>query len=130
MGDAKNNRHRKCRCRRPGADRWGTVDTGAMCCQVGIPPALKLVPLGDGLTITARHPVRIGGVWKRPHELQEPSVEHCGCVYNLVLEGNRVLLVNGIECVTFGHGITEGVAAHSYYVTQRVVEDLASLPGW
>jgi len=91
----------------------------------------KLAALEGGLTITGRHPVRVGGVWRRPCDLTEDFVEHEGWIYNFVLEGAlRVVLVEGWECVTFGHGLTADVAAHSYYGTDAVIKDLAVLPGW
>jgi hypothetical protein len=36
-------------------------------------------------------------------------------------------LVNNVECVTLGHGFKEDVVRHSYYGTQRVIQDLRRL---
>ena len=51
-------------------------------------------------------------------------------MYNVVLDRCHVLLVDGVECVTLGHGLEGGVVGHPYYGTSRVLRDLAVLPGW
>merc|ERR1712224_284740 len=53
-----------------------------------------------------------------------------GRVYSFVLDRCHVLLVNSIECATWGHGIKEPVVQHPFYGTTRVVQNLMSLPGW
>eukprot|EP00811_Abedinium_folium_P002326 NODE_12131_length_1244_cov_3.585497.p1 GENE.NODE_12131_length_1244_cov_3.585497~~NODE_12131_length_1244_cov_3.585497.p1 ORF type:complete len:217 (-),score=62.77 NODE_12131_length_1244_cov_3.585497:237-887(-) len=98
--------------------------------------AKPLVQLPGGLTITPRHPVRVAaGIWRRAEEiegaLQAPSTVQCaGFVYNFVLDRSHVLLVNGLECVTWGHGIEGELISHAYYGSNRIVEDLAAMPGW
>ena len=92
--------------------------------------AAPLVCLGGGLVLTPRHPVRVGGVWRRPAELTDARVGHDGAVFNLVLEGGHVLLVDGVEAVTWGHGLQGDVVGHPFYGTSRIVESLAAMPGW
>jgi hypothetical protein len=104
--------------------------------------------------ITAWHPLRrrvVGGVgdgggggsddWHFPASLAPLQRRTCAEVYNLVLDSKHIVLINGFECVTLGHGFkdaptsaavaaAEPVLTHTYYGTQRVVDDLRRLPGW
>jgi hypothetical protein len=79
--------------------------------------------MGD-LEITAKHPIRVDGKWTLP--VGEPAT---GTVTNFVLDRCHVLMVNGVECVTLGHGLTEPGVAHPYY-GGLILRDLAELPGW
>ena len=56
----------------------------------------------------------------------------CAHVYNLVLEGtdDHVPLVNGVGCVSLGHGLTGAVVGHDYYGSAAVLRDLSEQPGW
>lgn len=54
-----------------------------------------------------------------------------GRVYNLVLDGGHVVVVDGVEAVTLGHGMEDDdVVRHPYFGTERVVRELQALPGW
>lgn len=88
---------------------------------------------GSGLQITARHPVRVDGVWILPGQMPDGKLAPTGassCVYNLVLSHSHVLLVNGVECVTWGHGMRDAVVAHPYFGSDHVLADLAGMAGW
>lgn len=93
----------------------------------------------SGLEITGKHPVRIQGVWQQPSKIPGATTIPtgvAGCVYNVVLDSNHVLLVNGVECITWGHNFTatdsgdNKAVAHPYYGSQQVVKDLAKMSGW
>ena len=72
-----------------------------------------------------------GEGWAFPAEVGTPSVRPCAHVYNFVLEGSdRVLRVNGVGCVTLGHGLEGAVGGHAYYGTAAVLRDLQRRPGW
>jgi hypothetical protein len=91
----------------------------------------------SGLKITKNHPIRINAQWCLPKDMlngndvvfvESKEEEE---VYNLVLERRDVLLeVNGIECVTFGHGFETEVVYDSFYGTEKVLDTIAVLPGW
>ena len=51
-------------------------------------------------------------------------------MYNLVLDRNHVPLVNGVGCVSLGHGIEHDPVARHAYWGAAVLADLAALPGW
>ncbi|CAE8597663.1 unnamed protein product [Polarella glacialis] len=95
-------------------------------------PAQLLVTLPEGLTITRQHPVRIDGVWMRPCNVPGrcyvPTAS--GMVYNFVLDRCHVLVVDGVECATWGHGLQGNVIGHPFFGTDRVVHGLSSLEGW
>jgi hypothetical protein len=40
-----------------------------------------------------------------------------GFVYNFVLDKSHIVLVDGVECVTWGHELTEEGVQHAYYGT-------------
>lgn len=86
----------------------------------------------QGLTITEKHPIRLGGQWVLPKNVPSGirTFNLSGYVYCFVLEHTHVAMVNGIECVTWGHNLKGEVVEHEYYGTQKVVEDLMKMDGW
>ena len=66
--------------------------------------------LPGGLIITNVHPVRVKGKWYAPRtapnsskfELTEPM-----WIYNFILDRHHIVIVNGYECVTLGHDLTD-----------------------
>ena len=92
----------------------------------------QLVTLKGGLSITGKHPIRIDGEWKYPETL-DPIIKErttSNVVYNVVLESSHVMIVNGIECCTLGHGFKDQVVSHTYYGSQEVINNLQQLDGW
>lgn len=94
--------------------------------------ARSIVALPGGLHITPRHPVRVGGLWQLPRDLPGASLVPCagGCVYNLVLDRCHVLLVEGLECATWGHGLEGDIIGHAFFGSHRVLDNLAAMDGW
>jgi hypothetical protein len=82
------------------------------------------------LIITPWHPVRVGGVWKFPTELAGYNDRLMPVVYNLLLDKGHIVMVEGWECVTLAHGFNDPVVKHSFFGTQRVIEDLKRTNGW
>jgi len=117
-------------------------------CVVRIALDAELDPLlrfSEGLQITPKHPVRVaGGQWCRPKDLpgaqrMEPEnlfASKDGCakkyhVYNFLLDKTHVITVNGMECVTWGHGLTDQGVGHPYFGNMAAVErDLSAMRGW
>lgn len=84
-----------------------------------------------GALLTPYHPVRDdSGAWVFPQTLHPVVERECSDVYNLVLDQGHIVVVNGVDAITLGHGRTEGVLAHPYLGTTRVVDDLAHCRGW
>jgi hypothetical protein len=92
----------------------------------------ELVSFKEGLQITPNHPIRKNGVWMRPRELQtgEDSRVESSLVFNLVLDRGHILVVNGVDCVTWGHGFKGKDIEHSFYGTRAVVDALSELAGF
>jgi len=91
-----------------------------------------LVLLQTGLVITPWHPVLLNNNWRFPcqiGELWNTSVSSHD-VYNFVLDKGHIMTVNGIDCVTLGHGFTDEVVKHNYFGTEEVINDLKSMSGW
>ena len=90
-----------------------------------------MVSLEGGLKITPWHPVRLNGCFEFPINLGPVTKVACEEVYNLVMEDNHIVTVNGVECVTLGHGFKENsVVRHGYFGTAAVIEDLSQATGW
>ena len=109
-----------------------------------------------GMAVTPWHPIRVDGGWKFPVEVVEPRWVAADAVYSFILETvdekeewEPVMLIGGIEAITLGHSLLDdpilfprsisssqlgsftlhNVVEHPYFGSQRVVEDLMSMPG-
>ncbi len=91
-----------------------------------------LVKFPNGLKITPFHPIYTHGHWRFPKDVA--SVEYgvtCDAVYNLVLSDEHNVIVNGVQCVTLGHGLDcSEVVEHPYFGTTKVINDLRQCSGW
>lgn len=93
-----------------------------------------LVIFPNGLRVTPYHPIIDAATnkWRFPidlHPLQRSLP--CDAVYNFVLRSGHTMVIQGVECVTLGHGITgDEVVSHTYFGTSRVVDDLRAMRGW
>jgi len=100
-------------------------------CPEGVTP---LVTLGaEGPTLTQYHPVRSGsGKWAFPGTLAATTMQKADYVYTYLLErGAPSMFIDGVECVTLGHGLDEDVARHAYLGSHAAVTaDLKMCPGW
>jgi len=84
----------------------------------------------SGLTITPNHPIRIQKTWVLPSSLPSSTqTSHDGYVYNVILDASHILLVNDIECITWGHQMKGDVIYHSFYGGSSVVENVQALAG-
>ena len=95
----------------------------------------QLVKFDNGLKITAWHPIRLNGKFFFPCTAEEEvpfeyEFFECEAVYNFVLESDHLMTVNGVECVTLGHGFQEDVVRHEYYGTSAIIDDLKRMEGW
>jgi len=93
-----------------------------------------LVELEGGLLITPYHPIKMGGKWRFPCDVGQPSLRYSPFVYNFVLKENgaedHVMIINDVACVTLAHNYKEDVVRHSYFGSRKVLEDLRELSGW
>jgi len=99
----------------------GTLAT--VTCLVRIARTKSICTLPGGLTITGGHPMRINGQWTTARQVSSAvkTTNPSGYVYTFVLDRSHIPLVNDIECVTWGHGLTEAGVSHPYYGTDKVL---------
>ncbi len=91
---------------------------------------ISLVKINN-LWLTPYHPVLINGKWKFPIDVAK--IEECECeyVYNFALHSGHIMSIGDVNCVTLGHGFTDNACvSHEYFGTQKVINDLKSLPGF
>jgi len=88
-----------------------------------------------GLKLTKKHPVWFNNQWQAPIDIANKDSNIANIcdssskfVYNLVLEHSHVALVNGMRCVTLGHGIKE--AYHPFYGTMEVINVVKAVSGY
>jgi hypothetical protein len=91
-----------------------------------------LLVMKSGLSITAKHPIRIHGKWHYPMTLDcIQGTINSDIVYNVVLESCHIMLVNGMECCTWGHNLDDdSVISHPFYGTNQIIDHLQSCSGW
>jgi len=107
--------------------------TAVVECVVQIARAMNkpLVQLPNGPSITGGHPVRMAGEWRLPRNIAPSAlIKHNGSVYNFILDQNHVAVVDDVECVTWGHGLTDPVVAHAFFGTGSILKELKSSTGW
>ena len=85
------------------------------------------------LQVTPRHPIRYNRRWMRPIDLlpfgaQETAGENW--VYTLVIDRCHIVLVDGVEAITWGHGLTNPLLQHPFLGTNRVLKSLQAMDGW
>ena len=116
----------------PGSIVWTPTGPAKVVALVTCHTKNKSQPMSqiNGLSITPWHPIRIKGVWEFPASLYFYTERMIQTVYNLVLDKGHIVSVEGIDCITLGHDFTEPIAAHEFFGTQRVIDDLKKMPGW
>jgi hypothetical protein len=108
-------------------------ETAEVLCVVETPggAAVKMVAMSDALLLTPHHPVRKGDdAWAFPADVGESIDLEADRLYSFVVHGSTAVSFGGIAVVALGHGIAEGVAAHPYFGTSRVLRDLEKAPGF
>jgi Mg-chelatase subunit ChlD len=90
----------------------------------------NIVDFSDGLKITQYHPIKINNTWAFPCSFKKGEIVDCPKVYNLLLRSGHTIEIDGIECVTLGHGFTEPVVKHNYFGSLNVMTDLAMYDGY
>ena len=88
---------------------------------------VSMVHFDNGLIITPWHPIRIKNQWTFPRDIGHEIIVKCQEVYNFALDDGHIINVNGIECVTLGHNFKGEVVEHTYYGTNKVLDDLRTI---
>lgn len=85
------------------------------------------------LLITPWHPIKLEGSqkWIFPDNVGHTENRLISTVYNFVLDKHHTVIVEDYHCITLGHGICDDpVAAHDYFGTEKVIDDLKKQKGW
>jgi len=103
-----------------------------LCMKNGKQGIADLVAFPGGLRITPYHPVQVNNEWQFPIDLHAVQVSAtCDAVFNFVLNQGHIMIIEGEQCVTLGHGFNQSsVISHPYFGTQRIIEDLQKMNGW
>jgi hypothetical protein len=97
-----------------------TIENGSIC---------EAVIIND-VTLTPYHPIHVNGKWVFPIDVGEVIHVPVDSWFNLVLKGNKIVRLNGIEAITLGHYMTEDCLAHPYFGTNAVIQDLQRNEGY
>jgi hypothetical protein len=110
--------------------------TAQVVCVVKIaePVGSTLCLLPGGLHITGSHPICIDGVWQLPKAHRDTTwiANVDRSVVNFVLSTDTCcwnhrlgVVVSGIECAAWGHGLSDECVAHDFFGTSAVVKSIA-----
>ena len=77
--------------------------------------ASKICHFPNGLMITPGHPMMYNGVWTYPRDLVAPTIKRCSVIYNMVLEKDHIIIINGVPLILLGHSYTQdSILKHEY----------------
>ena len=89
------------------------------CILASIPTLSYLLSGSVPAVVTPWHPVLFAGEWSFPCSIRSPSPLYMDCVYNVVLSAGHVIVINGLQFITLGHGNdSHPVLAHAFFGTQ------------
>ena len=115
------------------ADRNNNITTATVVCilEIKINSGIReFVDLPGGLYITPWHPIKYNDEWVFPADIKNPIIRSTQSIITLVLDNYHVGFINGYQCIMLGHGFTDDVLNHSYYGTNRIIDDLQHNYGW
>lgn len=83
--------------------------------------------------VTSHHPVWLpnGDTWQLPHAITQPREEPLSTLYNFVLaEPQHAVLVDGVRCITLGHGLSQPEVKHPVWGGNAILRYLEAQPGY
>ena len=97
-----------------------------------ITKGLKSMVHINGLEITEWHPILDkNNTWIFPVENYEAKIVNIDMVYNFILDTKHIITINGTQCCTLAHGFTDNaVISHTYFGTNKIIEELCKIDGW
>ena len=90
----------------------------------------NLCVLPSGLVITEWHPIVHEGKWTFPIKVTGSKITCCPAVFSLVLDKGHVVNINDTSVICLGHDLDDPVLQHEYFGSDKVINDLAQMPGW
>jgi hypothetical protein len=84
----------------------------------------------NGVRISPWHPVSTNDSdWHFPASVAPATMQPIDRLYNVVLSRQHVITINGLHCITLGHGVVDHpVLSHPFFGTQAVISSLRRLP--
>jgi len=110
-------------------DKLGNKQKVVCIIKMKINKKIDMVQI-NGMKITPWHPIYIDNKWVFPVNKFFSKKHYCEYIYNIVLDHHHIISVNGIDCITLGHGYKEGVLYHPYFGTDRIINELKNMIGW
>jgi hypothetical protein len=110
----------------------------AVCTLLKSPRSLTGIerPLGT-LLVTPGHPINVDDTWVPSYTAPGATVVQsvrihgpCNEIYNFVLSEGHFITIEGMRCITLGHGFESPDVLHPYSSTNPVVKNLQRMPGW
>ena len=80
--------------------------------------------------LTPYHPIKLDDKFVFPMTVKEPEKFYCDYIYSFVLDTHHTVSINGIECITLGHGVTDDLVASHDYFGNRIIKDLETCNGY
>ena len=85
----------------------------------------------NNLLITPWHPVFINGVWKHPADIAPINEYDISTVYNLIINKDHIIEIDGVYSCTLGHGLKGNVIEHEYFGNKELIlRDIKNQPGF
>jgi Mg-chelatase subunit ChlD len=84
----------------------------------------------NNVAFTPYHPIHVNGKWVFPIDVGDVIHMSIDSWFNLVLKGNKIVRLNGIEAITLGHHMTQDCLGHPYFGTNAVIQDLQRSEGY
>jgi len=97
---------------------------------------IDMVTICGKFKVTPWHPIRYKGKFVFPfdikdYEMNSMSAVNCDYVYNIVLDKNHIITIDGVSAVTLGHGFNDDpVTKHPFFGTSKVIDVLKIFEGW
>ena len=93
-------------------------------------PAKSRLCVINGVRLSPWHPVATrDSDWHFPASVTPIVTQPIDYLYNVVLSHHHIITINGLNCITLGHGIAHHpVLSHPFFGTQSVIDALRRLP--
>jgi hypothetical protein len=78
----------------------------------------------NNVLFTPFHPVKLTEKWIFPCDIASIVKIEIDSWFNLVVKGNKIVVLNGICAITLGHGHRDDILEHPYFGTDKVVKAL------
>ena len=89
----------------------------------------ELCKIGN-LSVTPWHPIKYENKWCFPYTLAPARLSQCEAVYSFVLDKFHIMNIENFDVICLAHGYTDGILAHEFWGTQKIINNLKSKEGF